>query len=79
MRHFGAAYGWEEKGPLPKICRTYPTMGKLGIIIPYLKKFQKIYKLRDIPLGSAGISIFSTEINNLCFIKKYRYRLHFNT
>ena len=79
MRHFGAAYRWEEKGPLPKICRTHPTLIKLGIIIPYLKKFQKIYKLLDITLGSAGISIFSMKINNLCLIKKYRYRFHFNT
>ena len=76
---FRAAYGWGQKEPLPKICRKYPTMIKLGIIIPYLKKFQKIYKLRVIPVESAGISILSTEIKMFCFIKKYRYRLHFNT
>ena len=28
------------------------------------------------PLSSAGISIFSTEISNFCYIKKYRYRFH---
>ena len=29
---------------LPKICLTYPTMMKLGTVIPYLKKIQKLYK-----------------------------------
>ena len=36
--------------PLPKICHTYPTMMKLGTVIPYLKKIQKIYESRDTPL-----------------------------
>ena len=31
----------------PKICYTYPTMMKLGTVIPYLKKMQKIYGSRD--------------------------------
>ena len=30
-------------------------------------------------LSSADISIFSQEISIFCYIKKYRYRLHFNT
>ena len=30
-------------------------------------------------LSSADISIFSSEISNFCYSKKYRYRLHFNT
>ena len=38
------------KSPLPKICRTYPKMMKLGTLIPYLKKIQKIYKSQDTPL-----------------------------
>ena len=30
--------GGAQKGPpLRKICRTYPTMMKLGAVIPYLK------------------------------------------
>ena len=33
--------------PLPKICHTYPTMTKLGTVISYLRKIQKIYKSRD--------------------------------
>ena len=30
------------------------------------------------PLASADISIFSPEISKFCYIKKYRYRLHFH-
>ena len=39
---FGAAHGLGgQKGPLPKICLTYPTMKTLGTVIPYPKKIQK--------------------------------------
>ena len=51
---FRAAHGWPpkkaQKGPLPKICHTYPTMMKLGTILPYIKEIHKIYKSRDTPL-----------------------------
>ena len=40
---------------------------------------QKIYEPRDTPPTSAGISIFSPEISKLYYIKKYRYRLQFDT
>ena len=30
-------------------------------------------------LSSADISVFSPEISKLCYIKKYRHRLHFDT
>ena len=36
--------------PLFKICHTYPTMMKLGTVIPYPKKIQKLYESRDITL-----------------------------
>ena len=39
-----------KKAPLPKICHTYPTMMKLGTVIPCPKKIQKIYESRDTPL-----------------------------
>ena len=39
--------GWPKRPPLPKICHTYPTVMKLGTIIPNLKKTQKIYGSRD--------------------------------
>ena len=51
MSPFGAAHGRAKaKKTLPKICHIYPTMMKLGTVIPYLKKIQKIYKSRDTPL-----------------------------
>ena len=44
MSLFGAAHGKGGEGaggakrfPLPKICHTYPTMMKLGTVIPYPK------------------------------------------
>ena len=42
--------GGGQKASLPKICHTYPTMTKLGTVIPYLKKIRKIYESRDTPL-----------------------------
>ena len=42
--------GGTKKAPLPKIGLTYPTMMTLGTVMHYLKKIQKIYKSRDIPL-----------------------------
>ena len=55
MGFFVAAHecggGGGQKGlPLPKICHTYPTMMKLGTVIAYPKKIQKIYESRDTPL-----------------------------
>ena len=42
--------GGGKKTPLPKICHTYPKMMKLGTVIPYPEKIQKIYESRDTPL-----------------------------
>ena len=48
MGIFGAAHGWVgQERPLPKICHTYPTVMKLGTVIPCLKKIQKIFKSCD--------------------------------
>ena len=50
MGFFGDAHGggggafWPT---LPEICHAYPTMIKLGTVIPYLRKTQNIYKSRD--------------------------------
>ena len=41
--------GWVKKAPLPNICHIYPTMFKLGTVIPYLKKIHKTYKSRNTP------------------------------
>ena len=42
--------GAPKEATLHKICHTYPTMMKLGTVIPYLKKMQEIYESRDAPL-----------------------------
>ena len=47
MGFFGAAHDWGGGGafwpPLPKTRNTYPTMMKLGTVILYLNKIQKMY------------------------------------
>ena len=65
MDILGAGHVWgvakrPSKGLL-KICDTYPKMMKLGTIIPYLEKNQKIYESRDTPsdISSANFSIYS--------------------
>ena len=65
--------------PLPKISHTNPTMMKLGTIIPYLKKIQNIYESRDTSPEFCWNQHFSREISKFCYIKKYRYILHFGT
>ena len=55
MGFLGAAHGWGggkkiPPPPLPKTCHTYPTMIKLGTVIPYLKRTQKLYESRDTSL-----------------------------
>ena len=44
MSVFGAVHGWGGPfwHPLPKIRHTYLTMMKLGTVIPYLMKIQKM-------------------------------------
>ena len=63
MGIFGAAHGWlgrvAKRPAVPKIDHIYPTMTKLGTIIPYLKRIQK-KKMNHVPLYSADISIFFT-------------------
>ena len=45
---FWADHGWRAKSlPLPKICHKYPTMMKLGTVVTYREKIQKIYEARD--------------------------------
>ena len=72
MDLFGAAHEWGggKKGPLPKICYTYPTIIKLDTVIPYLKKIQNYMNHVTHYLGSADINIFLPEISKFCYIKK---------
>ena len=37
-----------QKGPLPKICHTYPAMTELSTLIPHVKDIEKTHKSRDI-------------------------------
>ena len=52
MGFLRAAHGWGRGflGPLPKIRHTCPTIMKLGTVIPYLSKIQKMYKSHDTSL-----------------------------
>ena len=63
MGFFEAAHGWEEpkRLPLPKICHAYPTMMRLGTVILYLRKIQKIYESRDTPFEFCRHYHFFTE------------------
>ena len=47
--HGGGGGGGLKRPPLPKIYLTYPRMMKLGTVIPYLNKIQRIYESRDTP------------------------------
>ena len=67
MGYFGAAHGWKRgtgrggEAPLPKFCHSYPTMTKLGTVMPYLNEIQNICELRDTPLAFCGHQHFFTE------------------
>ena len=64
--------------PLPKIYHTYPTMMKLCTVMPYLKKIQKLYHVTQ-PMSPTDIISFSLKISKFGYIKKYKYRLYFDT
>ena len=70
--------GGAKRTPLPKICHAHATMMKRGTVIPCLRS-QKYLNHVTHSMSSADISIFSPEISKFCYIKKYRYRLHFYT
>ena len=46
----GRGRGGYKNALLPKTSHTYPTIMKLGTVISYLKKFQKVFESRDTPL-----------------------------
>ena len=69
MGLYGAAHGWWGGGaegggakrlPLPKMSYTYLAMMKLGTVIPYLKKIQKIYYMREAAVEFYGHQQFFT-------------------
>ena len=81
MGLFRAAHGWEEaknvtlSQNLSHISYNDETLHGYTVLL----KIQKHMNHATQPLSSAVITIFSLEISNFCDIKKYRYRLHYNT
>ena len=71
--------GGEQKGPLSLKSVTHLTMIKIGTFIHYQEKILKIYKSRDTPFVFCWHQNFLLEISKFCYIKKYWYRLYFNT
>ena len=60
MGYFETAHRRGAKRPtFPKICPTFATMMKLGRVIPYLKKIQKISESRGTPLEFRWYQHFS--------------------
>ena len=77
---FGAAHGWgRQKIPLPKISDTMNILQWSNLEWLYFtQRRSKIYVNHVTHLlSSACIIIFLLEISKFCYIKKYRYRLHF--
>ena len=68
--------GGAKRPSLSKICSTYPTLMKLGTVIPYLKMMQKIHKSCDTHFDFCGHQHFLT--GNQQFLSYQGYRLHFN-
>ena len=66
-----------QKGPLPRICHTYPTMMKLGTVIPYLKKTQRVYESCQTPREFCWHQHFFTGNRQILLYQEYGYRLHF--
>ena len=63
-----AVHGWTKvkRAPFPKICQAYPTMMKLGTVLPNLKKIQEIYESCNtlLDFSSADISIIHRKSAN---------------
>ena len=81
MGFFGTAHGsgggGGKKTPLPKICHTYPTMMRLGTVIPYLKKFQKLYESRDKPLEFCWHQHFFTRNQQILLYQEIQISIPF--
>ena len=76
---FGAAHGWRwaKRPPLPKICDIYPTIMKLGAVIPYLRKIQKVYQSRDTPLEFCWHQHFFTRNQQVLLYQTIRIKIAF--
>ena len=69
--------GGRKKPPLTKIIDTYPTMMKLGTVIPYLEKIQKIYDSRDTPSEFCWHHNFFTGNQQILLYKKIQVQIAF--
>ena len=79
---FGAAHGWgggTAKRP-PSLKSVTPIVQWWNLAQLYLTQGRSKKYMNHVtyPLSSADISSFSQEINKFSYIKKYRYRLHFD-
>ena len=82
MGFFRAAHGWRggQKG-LPSIKSATHILKWWNLAQLYLSQKRSKRYMNHVthPLSTAEISIFLPEINKFCYIKKYTYRLHFDT
>ena len=85
MGFFGTAHGSGGEGGgrrrggyknalLPKTSHTYPTIMKLGTVISYLKKFQKLFESRDTPLDFCWNHYFLTGNQQILLYQERKYR-----
>ena len=71
MGLFGAAHGCGWGCSLRKICHTYPIVMKLGTVIPYVKKVQKIYEAAFFQRKSANFAISRNTYIDCNFIHNF--------
>ena len=78
MGLFGTAHGGGGRGKknLPKICHTYLIM-KLGTVIVYLKKIQKIYESRVKPLDFCWHQHFFTGNHQILLCQEIQIKIPF--
>ena len=69
--------GGGAKRSLRKICHTYPTMMNLDTVIPYLKKFQKLYESHDAPLGFCWHQHFFTGNQQILLYQEIQKQIPF--
>ena len=56
--------GWGQKGPLPKIYHTYPTMMKLGTVLPYF-----FGSLKVVLINMVAVLMLSAKLATLGLLK----------
>ena len=64
--------GWGNKkhpSPLSEICHTYPKMMKLGAVMLYLKKIEKMYESRNTLLVLLTSAFFDQKSANFAILK----------